>query len=858
MNAPGHCVDRDTWKNLLDERVTAADRHRLLAHLDDCPACTATVAELADQWSLATLLRELPAEGPATRVLRERMAAAGPGPSLPLVPGIADLELAGRGGMGAVYRGRDTRLGRLVAVKVLAGAGMLSPQARGRAEREARALARLDHPGVVRIHAALEVEGMPVIVMEWIEGDTLQTRLNSGPLAADAAATIAVSLARALAAVHAVGIVHRDLKPANVLLAPAAGPSAREVPKLVDFGLARPDDEAISRATAVLGTPAYMAPEQTGLEPALGDPGPASDIHALGGVLYCMLTAAAPYEAATAGESLRRAARADYRPPAPALRVPADLRTIVETCLAYEPARRYRSAADLADDLERFLERRPIAARRVGPLGRLRGWSRRHPVTAVAAALGAVVMVAGGGAAALHTARLERARAGAAASDAVAASSRDLARASLERLTDESIERMLRRGPALGEKDREFLRSVADQFRRWPLEPDPRVALEFRARGLQRVANLFRQLNRFDEALACQEDVLAAFDEAARRGLLDGGMADRRLMAEASRRQLLQVVGRTGEALVVTRTAVADLERLAVERPELRGTLAAALVDLAIAEDVAGDRDAAGSHAARGLELFAAATPATPHDPAALEEEIRALYNTALLSLHAGRIGERRNRLDRLVARCEDGLRLFPERRSAFTRSLLLGLTGLADIDLADGRPEKALAVATRRATLARAAAGADPDEPLFTGEQVDAAIQLAACLEALGRPADARPELEAAVRLGEAAVEREPAVQDRSRLLASALERQARNSELMGDPATAVAARDRLATVLAPWKDGEQVAAAIADQLVEAARLLESQGDRRAARERLERALAVAPADRRPVIERRLAAADR
>jgi tetratricopeptide (TPR) repeat protein len=857
MNASGTCVDRDTWRSLLDERVTAEDRHQLLAHLDECPACTATVADLADQWSLVTLLRELPAEGPATLAIRERLAAAGPGPAPPRIPGIADLELAGRGGMGAVYRGRDTRLGRLVAVKVLAGAGVLSPQGRGRAEREARALARLDHPNVVRIHAALEVEGMPVIVMEWIDGETLQARLDSEPLAADPAAAIAAPLARALAAVHAVGIVHRDLKPANVLLATAAGPDGPEVPKLVDFGLARPDDEPLSRATAVLGTPAYMAPEQTGLEPALGNPGPASDIHALGGVLYAMLTSAAPYDAPTAGESLRRAARADYRPFAPALRVPADLRTIVETCLAYEPARRYRSAGDLADDLERFLARRPIAARPAGPLGRLRDWSRRHPVAAVAAALGLAVMVAGSGAAALHTARLERARAGAAASDAVASASRDLARESLERLTDESIESMLRRGPALGAKDREFLRSVADQFCRWPLEPDPRAAVEFRARGLQRVADLFRQLNRFDEALACQEDVLAAFDEAARRGLLGGGMADRRLMAEAARRQLLHVLGRTDEALVATRTAAADLERLAVERPDLRGTLAATLVDLAIAEDAAGDREAAGSYAARGLELFAAATVAAPLDPAPLEEEIRALYNTALLSLHAGRITERRDRLDLLVARCEEGLRLFPARRAAFTRSLLLGLTGLAGLDLAAGRPEEAMTIASRRAAVARAAAAADPDEPLFTGERVDAAIQLAACHEALGRPGDARPELEAAVRLAEAAVEREPAVQDRSRLLASALERQARNSELVGDPTAAVAARDRLATVLAPWKDGDEVAAAIADQLVEAARLLESQGDRRAARERLERALTVAPADRRPVIESRLAAAE-
>jgi hypothetical protein len=159
------CADRETWRDVLEERVTAADRPHLLAHLDACPACAATFAELAAEWSLATLAREQHGEGVVTRGIRERLATVHAGAAPPRIPGLVDLELAGRGGMGAVYRGRDTRLERLVAVKVLAGVGVLSAAARARADREARVLAQLDHPHIVRIHSAGEADGLPYIVM---------------------------------------------------------------------------------------------------------------------------------------------------------------------------------------------------------------------------------------------------------------------------------------------------------------------------------------------------------------------------------------------------------------------------------------------------------------------------------------------------------------------------------------------------------------------------------------------------------------------------------------------------------------------------------------------------------------------
>jgi tetratricopeptide (TPR) repeat protein len=409
------------------------------------------------------------------------------------------------------------------------------------------------------------------------------------------------------------------------------------------------------------------------------------------------------------------------------------------------------------------------------------------------------------------------------------------------------------RGPALGDKDREFLRSVRDEFRRWPLEPEVAAGLAFRARGLQRVANLFLQLDQVADALECQDAVLETLDESRRLGLGGDDLAARRIDATAGRRQLLYRLGRMSEAIAATRAAVAELETMAAENPSLRGRLAAALVDLAIVEQSGGTRDAGLPHVDRALGMFAEASTAALDDPGPLQEEIRALYNAALLSLNAGRTAERRERLEKLVARCDEGRRRFPEQDAAWTRSLLLGLTGLADMELAADRCEAALVLATRRQATARAAWAAHPDNPLFLGECVDAAIQLSACHERLGRPAESRAGVATAVQLAETAVEREPAVHDRSRLLAMALGRQARLYDLLGEPAAAVAARDRLAAVLAPWKDRAQVAGTIADNHVESSRVLATQGDHRAAVDRLERALAVAPEERKPDIATRL-----
>jgi tetratricopeptide (TPR) repeat protein len=230
-----------------------------------------------------------------------------------------------------------------------------------------------------------------------------------------------------------------------------------------------------------------------------------------------------------------------------------------------------------------------------------------------------------------------------------------------------------------------------------------------------------------------------------------------------------------------------------------------------------------------------------------LQERLRVLYNAALISGYTGRMDQRRDRLEALVQECEHGLSDFPRESAAWNRALLIGLASLIDLELRSGRPEAALDVAERRQRLARDAFEDHPEDPLFLGECVHAALQVFECHQAAHRPADSRATLEAAVGLAEGAVRREPAVFDRSRLLAMALGQQARMHELIGEPEAAIAALDRLVTVLTPWRDDEQMAAAIAGHGGEVARLLESLGRHEAAVAALEAALAVAPETMRP-----------
>ncbi len=334
------------------------------------------------------------------------------------------LEELGRGGMGAVYRARHGQTGAEHAVKVTFTT-LDSESARrrfARFRREMEVLARIaPHPGIVRIHACGEDRGRPWCAMELVAGEPLGRRLErTGPLPPEEAARVVAAVARAVEHVHAHDVVHRDLKPENVILDSRAG-----VPRVVDFGLAYDAfSEELTKTGELLGTPAYMAPEQVarggsaaGSGERSAEIGPPTDVYGLGAVLYATLTGHAPFEGGSFLEivnALVNAAPVDPRRRQP--EVPRELEAVCLRAIEKERTRRYPTAAALADDLERWLRGEPTVAQPIGPIGRLfrRGLPtearrRRRRVLAIAGVLGVAALL--GGVAWLLAARSAAARA---------------------------------------------------------------------------------------------------------------------------------------------------------------------------------------------------------------------------------------------------------------------------------------------------------------------------------------------------------------------------------------------------------------------------------------------------------------
>jgi WD40 repeat protein len=321
---------------------------------------------------------------------------ASPSLEAPTIAGYEILGVLGRGAMGVVYQARDVRLKRLVALKMVLAGAHSSRRDRDRFRIEAEAVARLQHPNIVQIYDVGEQQGQPYCALEYLEGGTLAARTKDTSLPAPEAARVLEILARAMHAAHLKGIIHRDLKPGNVLLAGGrALPPSECMPKIVDFGLAKllDNDSFQTRTGSVMGTPSYMAPEQ-----AAGrnkEVGPAADIYSLGAMLYDQLTGRPPFKADTALNTLQQVLTRE--PVAPTWlnpKVPRELETICLKCLDKEPARRYGSADELADDLRRFLDGEPIKARPLGAWGRGVKWAKRRPALAAMTALACAAVVA--------------------------------------------------------------------------------------------------------------------------------------------------------------------------------------------------------------------------------------------------------------------------------------------------------------------------------------------------------------------------------------------------------------------------------------------------------------------------------
>lgn len=301
------------------------------------------------------------------------------------------MEEIGRGGMGVVYKARQRKLGRTVAVKVLRGGALADGEARRRFQAEAEHAAALQHPGIVSVFDAGEEQGVWWLAMEYVAGRSLDDLVRHQPLTAREAAECVQHIAAAVAHAHAAGILHRDLKPSNIIM------DADGAPHVTDFGIARRMDAEetaarLTRSGQILGSPGYTAPEQITGRTADAR----TDVYGLGGILYHVLTGRPPFQGATLETVLMQVRERDPLPPrslAPG--IPRDLETICLRALAREPARRYPSAREFGEDVQRFLEGKPVRARPVSPLEKAWRWCRRRPAVAAALTFAVLALVAG-------------------------------------------------------------------------------------------------------------------------------------------------------------------------------------------------------------------------------------------------------------------------------------------------------------------------------------------------------------------------------------------------------------------------------------------------------------------------------
>jgi len=287
------------------------------------------------------------------------------------------LQEIARGGMGVVFKARQVTLNRTVAVKMILGGLLATPAEVDRFQAEAEAVARLDHPGIVPVFEIGENEGSHFFSMGYVEGRSLTACLADGPLPPTEAAQLVRTICDAVQYAHQHGVIHRDLKPANILI------DTEGRPRVTDFGLAKSllDDSGRTATGQVLGTPSFMPPEQAAGR--LDSVGPAADVYSLGAVLYTLVAGRPPFQAASSVETLRQVLEND--PPSPKSLnpvIPNDLETIVLKCLGKSIPERYPTAQDMGDDLQRFLDGRPILARPTGRWERAWRLCGRNPVTA--------------------------------------------------------------------------------------------------------------------------------------------------------------------------------------------------------------------------------------------------------------------------------------------------------------------------------------------------------------------------------------------------------------------------------------------------------------------------------------------
>jgi tetratricopeptide (TPR) repeat protein len=669
----------------------------------------------------------------------------------------------GRGAFGVVFLAYDPRLRRQVALKVPRPEVVVTREMRERFEREARAAAVLDHPNLVPVFDAGEEGSVSYIASAYCPGPTLAAWLKSRaePVPPRLTARVLFLLARAIAHAHARGVLHRDLKPGNIILEPLpdGSPASGQrdgldfTPRVTDFGLARvrPTGAEATAAThtgEILGTPAYMSPEQAA--GGGGTVGPAADVYGLGAILYALLVGRPPFQADSVLDTLlllrtqEPVAPSRLRP-----RLPRDLETICLKCLRKEPQKRYVTAMALADDLDRFLAGQPVHARPAPAWELAIKWARRHPAlaaligTAVSAAVALTVVIG------RANVRLQHERDVAEARRLEAVANLRKAREAVDRLLSRVGEVRLRDIPQVEPIQRALLEDALEFYRDFArrAQDDPEVLLEV-SRAYNRVGRAYASSGWNDlaercciEALALQKQLAASFPNAA----------SYRLALARTHHDLGTVriaAGRDAEALEPVRESLAILETLIGKSPNdasYRGERASNHEWRSVALFHLGRNDEAEAECRKAIDMWDELATEFPQNKDYPGRAALGRSNLAATLVRQNRLDEAEAVYRKIVEFWEKRVQndpLVPDNRS----KLALTLQNLAAVIAERGRDAQAEKAYRRAADLRRGLAKDFPNFPHHLN-------QLGYYLTALGKLAAKRGDLAEVCLLKEQAI---------------------------------------------------------------------------------------------------------